>query len=84
MSFWPQRCLWLPRTGAPNSSRFLYARPKVFDKRGDSAKAHDTLREALALDPNYENALQLALCSATMGSLYKSALVAPYRKIVLR
>jgi tetratricopeptide (TPR) repeat protein len=30
---------------------------KVFDKRGDAAKAHETLGEALALDPNFENAV---------------------------
>jgi tetratricopeptide (TPR) repeat protein len=31
-----------------------------------------------------DNAQMLAVCSAVMGSLYKSAIVAPYRKLVLR
>jgi len=30
---------------------------KVFDSQGNSAKASDTLREALSLDPNFENAV---------------------------
>ena len=31
-----------------------------------------------------DNAQMLAVCSAVMGSLYKSSIVAPYRKLVLR